>query len=54
MAAAANRKILLTIRKYKQQTQINRCSKCGIKLDFDKISEYPLTCWQCVILNVDS
>jgi uncharacterized Fe-S radical SAM superfamily protein PflX len=46
-----DRKIFLTIRKYKQQTQINRCSICGIKLDFDRISEYPLTCWQFMIID---
>jgi len=53
MVATTDSKIFLTIRKYKQQTQINRCGVCGIKLDFDRISDYPLTCWNCMILNVD-
>jgi hypothetical protein len=32
------------------------CSLCGKELEkkFDRISEYPLECWRCMIINVDS
>jgi len=32
------------------------CSLCGKELEkkFDSISEYPLECWMCMIINVDS
>ena len=58
MAEATNRKILLNNKNREKQwhTILGRCccSLCGNKLRFSGISEYPLTCWQCMILDVDS
>jgi exosome complex RNA-binding protein Csl4 len=52
--AAADSKLLL---KTKKQLGIvgGRCSICGKKLkSFDRMSENPMTCWQCMIVNADS
>ena len=57
MAAAADSKILLkTITKKNQQPTLSCCcSICGKKLRFlSKTSEYPLTCWKCMIVNEES
>jgi hypothetical protein len=29
------------------------CSICGKKLKFARTSKYALTCWQCMIVNMD-
>jgi hypothetical protein len=44
----------LNTTKKKQLYMKHCCGKCGKKLKFNKRSENPLTCWQCMILNEDS
>jgi hypothetical protein len=53
MVAAAGRKALL---KNNNQQDITRryCNICGKRLKFAGTSENPLSCWQCMIVNVDS
>jgi transcription elongation factor Elf1 len=56
-AAATNSKILLKIKEKEQKQKINRrCSICGKKLMSVKrrTSQNPLTCWQCMMLDVVS
>ncbi len=55
MAVATYTKIFLKTTKKKKRLDIRHCycSKCGKKLKFVKRSENPLTCWQCMMLNVD-
>ena len=54
MATPTDRKLFLKTTTKKQHNINCYCSTCGIKLDFDRISEYPLTCWNCMIVNMDS
>ena len=54
MAAAANSKIFLTIKRPPQSVTCY-CSIYGKKLEkFVKRTENPLACWACLIVGVDS
>ena len=53
MAVATYTKLFLMTPKKKQLDIKHRCSICGKKLDFSRTNENPLTCWQCMIVNVD-
>jgi hypothetical protein len=54
MAVAADRKILLKQIKIRRHV-VGYCSICGKRLKFSssRISEYPLSCWKCMVLNAD-
>jgi hypothetical protein len=49
---ATDTKISLRIRN-RQQKKICRCGTCRKKLKFSGISEYPLTCWNCMKKDKD-
>ena len=55
-----SRKKMESVLEKKKQLQINdhscyyHCSICGKGLKFTRISDYPLACWQCMIVNADS
>jgi hypothetical protein len=53
MAAATDSTIFLTINNKplnQQRQKINHCSICGKNLKFDRISDNPLTCWNCMVV----
>jgi predicted secreted protein len=59
IASAANSKILLKRNNNEKQRQhivvVGYCSICGKKLKkFGRTTQNPLTCWQCMIVNLDS
>jgi hypothetical protein len=54
MAAATDSTIFLNtinnIPLNQQRQKINHCSICGKNLKFDRISDNPLTCWNCMVV----
>src|SRR5215204_5139793 len=45
--------LLLTTKKKQFDRRHECCSICGKKLKFDRVSDDPLTCWNCMIVNAD-
>lgn len=57
MAVVTYRKILWRATKKKQLDIRHCCSICGKKLKFTSsitTSQFPLSCWQCMIINMDT
>jgi hypothetical protein len=55
VAATTDSKICLNaVNKQNKQNQLKHCSICGKKLNFTGISETPLVCWKCMMVDVDS
>ncbi len=52
MAVATFTKIFLKrVNKKQVDTRRQDCSICGKKLKFNRTTDNPLACWECMIIN---